>query len=992
MTASFVPFVDLAAVGRAGPDVTITLPAPPRSPGDPLVRSGVARHEGASITLLPLAAAVDFELLAPVAGTVRRTALGTELPGVTTLLEVSPLPFGIRRVLRRLPAYPTFYLGAAGGAPVPVDDEAVRAGDVLTTTAQAWVGVVLADRVTLSPAAWVSRIGEAMAGEDLAGDVNAWQALAALADPGAGRRLRVLDHAGRPAPAYRLSVAGAPTTTDADGGVPLPPGEVAVRWTDATRPVHARYEVSNDRGSSTPPGGTILVPAGQDHPHLQLLDADAWFGARPPGLDDALGHVHPDSRLQPLVDGVDTFRALLEDLRAADAPGCGAHFAGWSFNDFPFDLADEDGSMFEALVRGLRAGTAQDAAGARFLMDRYLVFRDDAPPDDLRRAVIVLLLAGAELVTVLSLGDAVDTSLVGYAALGAVTTLGVLAAHLASGDLLLGPLAEKVDGSLGFHEVMQEIRSGAALRSRHPARWLDNPLRQDSPLPLVDHLDFLDGVGSWHQKFQVVRREPDGLGNRVVGYLGGVDVNQNRLDTPGHHGSAWKAPSDVSNTPSPRAFHDVHARVTGPAAADVARTFETRWEFDSGRQAPGTPVNDLVFSAPAATDATEVPTQPARHLVQVARSGYAPTASGTELPWSPQGEEIIPRALVQAILAAREYIYIEDQYFTPTDPYVDALLEASTRTPPLRLVIVMPTASDQLFGDIRRRAMFERLRDEEGTDRGWGDRLVVGAPVRRPVLADGGRVASRGRLLLASALSATGDEVVLAPRSRVAPAVPFWLWVEGERMLAVEQREDLLVDDMPARRFLVRRPTGADPLWGSTPRAHEKLAPVTLAQEHGIYVHTKVTIVDDVFVAVGSCNTNRRGLYHDGEITAFAVPEQLKAAPENPALALRTALWAEHLGLPPAMGAALLADPVAAADLFRRPTVLGNRLSTFAALGITAELGFPGESAWWVKALAALGIVVADELVPYAWNTFIEPTSATDPAPVPGPLPVLGGP
>jgi hypothetical protein len=281
--------------------------------------------------------------------------------------------------------------------------------------------------------------------------------------------------------------------------------------------------------------------------------------------------------------------------------------------------------------------------------------------------------------------------------------------------------------------------------------------------------------------------------------------------------------------------------------------------------------------------------------------------------------------------------------------------------------------------------MFERLRDDPVTGRGWGDRLVVGAPVRRPVLADGGRIASRGRLFLASPLSATGDEVVLAPRSRVAPAVPFWLWVEGERMLAVEQRENLLVDDVPSRRYLVRRPTGPEPLWGSTPRAHEKLAPVTLAQEHGIYVHTKVTIVDDVFVAIGSCNTNRRGLYHDGEITAFAVPEQLKAAPENPALALRTALWAEHLGLPPAMGPALLADPVAAADLFRRPTVIGNRLSSFAALGITPELGFPGESAWWVKALAGLGIVVADELVPYAWNTLIEPTSATDPDPVAGP-------
>ena len=72
----------------------------------------------------------------------------------------------------------------------------------------------------------------------------------------------MLDHVGRPAPAYGLTVDGTPRTTDADGTVPLPAGEVAVLWTDATGPVHARYEASDDRGSSTPPGAAIRIPAG----------------------------------------------------------------------------------------------------------------------------------------------------------------------------------------------------------------------------------------------------------------------------------------------------------------------------------------------------------------------------------------------------------------------------------------------------------------------------------------------------------------------------------------------------------------------------------------------------------------------------------------------------------------------------------------------------------------------------------------------------------
>jgi len=145
-------------------------------------------------------------------------------------------------------------------------------------------------------------------------------------------------------------------------------------------------------------------------------------------------------------------------------------------------------------------------------------------------------------------------------------------------------------------------------------------------------------------------------------------------------------------------------------------------------------------------------------------------------------------------------------------------------------------------------------------------------------------------------------------------------------------------------------------------------------------------MVDDVFVGIGSCNTNRRGYFHDGEITAFAVPERLKGARDNPALALRTALWAEHLGMPPTMGRALLADPVAAFELFRRPVVAGNRLSGFDALGVRPELGFPSEKGMWLKLLTAWGLGVNEALLlPYLWNGFVDPTTATDPDPEPGP-------
>ena len=126
-------------------------------------------------------------------------------------------------------------------------------------------------------------------------------------------------------------------------------------------------------------------------------------------------------------------RPMLQDLRAATGAGCGAHFAGWSFNDFPLDLADEEASMFSRLVADMRGGD-----GARFLMDRYLVFRADAPTDTIQRIVVILLTLGVDVLLVLSVLDALDIDDRGYLALGMIGMLGGLAAstdrHRAAAD------------------------------------------------------------------------------------------------------------------------------------------------------------------------------------------------------------------------------------------------------------------------------------------------------------------------------------------------------------------------------------------------------------------------------------------------------------------------------------------------------------------------------------------------------------------------------
>jgi phosphatidylserine/phosphatidylglycerophosphate/cardiolipin synthase-like enzyme len=1015
--ATFAPFVTASAVRRAGPDLVLTLPDPTRAPGEPLVRPGVARLAGAPLVLVPLApsgAATSLEVRSPVTGFSRRVELGTipppGLPGVLTALEIAPLPFAAAAVLRRLPGLPTFYVAIPGLGATPADDDVVSAGEPLGTPAAVWVGALFADRVAVSAATVIDLVAEAMAGTDTAADITAWQTLASLAEP--GRSLRVLDHAGRPGASYRVRVTSpggtSVLTADPDGSVALPPGELSLRWIEdgagaaPGRPVHALYERSladpADEDSSSQPGEPIVVPASVSRGHVQVIDADRWFAERPPGLDPGLGLVHPGSRLQPLVDGLATFTLMLDDLRHATGPGCGAHFAGWAFNDFPLDLRDVDATMFTDLVRALRQGTGpgRDAIGARFLMDKYIAFREDAPAgEQIELAAVLLLIAGGDALVVAGLLDSLLDLLPRdprwVAALLVLATVAVYLTGALGAGALLTAIEEKIDGSGELAAALNAIRPNVALRARHPATFRDNPLSVPNPLP-IDVTEYLTGTGSYHQKFQVIRREVEPSGHAVIGYVGGVDINQNRLDSPGHHGSAWR-PADavaLSPAPKPRAFHDVHARVTGPAAADVALTFERRWAFDRSRQpvpAPGEPpLLDVAFPAPAPTSA-DVPPQSARHLVQICRSGYRPLpGGGTPLPWSPLGEATIAEAVVNAIRGAREYIYIEDQYFTPHNEYIGALLDAAVREPSLRLVVVMPSASDQVFGDTRHKEMFELLRAGRPGEEGYGERLILAAPVRRPLLGDAGRTAGLGRLVLQDNLTATGDQILLGPRSRLPGSVPFWLWVDGERMLAIEKRDDLLSETLvPSRRFLVLRAGGAATRWGAQPRTHDAGAAVTMAQISGIYVHTKVIVVDDIFVGIGSCNTNRRGFFHDGEIQAFAVPEQLKASPENPALALRTALWAEHLGLPPAMGPCLLADPVAAFELFRRSTYVGNRMSTFDALGARTDLAFLGEKAMWAESIATLLGSLSADLLPYVWNIVIEPTTGSDPDPVLGP-------
>ena len=994
MMASFTPPFDPTTVTRL-PDVTVNLPDPPRSATDPLIRPGIARYAGATLVLLHVrSGGTSFSLSSPVTSAVRNVNLDAPLDGgISQLLEISPLPFGIAQALRALkPGLPTFYLGYSRPADTPPDDELVNpAAPLAAVTGDAYVGVLFQDRVTLAPWAWIELLRAAVQDTGNAAGASAWTSLASLY---AGTRsLRVLDHAGHPAGAgrtFQIRIRRTDTTfegpwtrvTGPDGDLeqavvasPLPRAggnqaslfgaageQTELKWAgdaptgDVTLPVHSLYESS----LSTPPDDAVLLPTGIQRGHLQILELARWFAPRAPGTSSQLARYRTDSRVQPLIDGTETFKRLVDDLQASASAGNGAHFAGWAFKDFPL-IPSQDNTKLTALTQSIVDG----GGGVRFLVYKFINFKASPDTDAKEAAAVALFGLSSALILFSGLG-AVGTDAVGFLVVFGGYVLGeALIPELLSVSSLI---EDKVEQSKDIFPLLNGIQNNIAVWAQHPVRLVDNPVAT-MPLPL--NLDnFLDQFGAWHQKIQLVKRTADADGNEYAAYLGGIDINDNRLDTPGHQ------------TKSP--FHDVHVRITGPGAADVFTTWNERYAYH--RTSVGGSL-DPAFPPPVASS---LPAQPARHITQVGRTYFRPnpTDGTTPFPFAPNGETTTNDTLIRAIKAAREYIYIEDQYFTPNDSqppgsadtYFDALLNAASTC--RRLLILVPSETDQPFGDLRRRHLFNRL------EAAWGDRVLIGAPLRRPILPNPGRTSSEGRCILMSDITPASGMVVIGPPARVPQTAPFWLWIDGELMLSSGLPRSTTVDGTPAMEVDVQRgPTGANPRWGAKARNHKQGAAVTLAQLKGIYVHAKIMIVDDIFVSIGSTNMNRRGLFHDGEINAFAVPEQLRAALDNPARALRTALWAEHLGLPPAMGEALLHDPIAAFDLFRRSRYEGNRFTPFNALDLKPYLAIPTGDGLVIQLLSASAIGWAATLVPLIWNDVSDPTSFADPDPTPGPTP-----
>jgi phosphatidylserine/phosphatidylglycerophosphate/cardiolipin synthase-like enzyme len=173
---------------------------------------------------------------------------------------------------------------------------------------------------------------------------------------------------------------------------------------------------------------------------------------------------------------------------------------------------------------------------------------------------------------------------------------------------------------------------------------------------------------SHHQKFAVV----DGQ----IGFVGGLDFNADDWDDRRHlaHHPERHDSGEKQHDP----YHDVQGYVAGPAAVELADYFKTRWQAATGEELklPAPPREPPAFVKPA---------------VSIVCPTVALSRNVPKIAADADDRAEIRQLYLDAIAAAEELIYIENQYFS-SQIACDALVERmqATSRPPLDIVMILP--------------------------------------------------------------------------------------------------------------------------------------------------------------------------------------------------------------------------------------------------------------------------------------------------------------
>jgi phospholipase D1/2 len=190
---------------------------------------------------------------------------------------------------------------------------------------------------------------------------------------------------------------------------------------------------------------------------------------------------------------------------------------------------------------------------------------------------------------------------------------------------------------------------------------------------------FSSGCYTHHQKSIIADAAGPTHRRRLVAFVGGLDLTGGRYDTPNHelystllteHENDFRNSNakSVPPTQGPREpWHDIHSRVEGPIAHDVFLNFQERWSKQGKRYGN---LNDIE-AAVIDIDCPPPIQDPSKQWnVQLFRSITSDSADFhqhmSDHLNSKKGRMVdssIAQAYVQMIRNAENFIYIENQYF-----------------------------------------------------------------------------------------------------------------------------------------------------------------------------------------------------------------------------------------------------------------------------------------------------------------------------------------
>ncbi|KAL3587043.1 hypothetical protein D5086_013910 [Populus alba] len=394
-----------------------------------------------------------------------------------------------------------------------------------------------------------------------------------------------------------------------------------------------------------------------------------------------------------------------------------------------------------------------------------------------------------------------------------------------------------------------------------------------------------------HQKTVVVDSEMlDNVSGKrgIVSFIGGIDLCDGRYDTQDHplfktldsvHHDDFHQPnftgSSIKKGGPREPWHDIHCKLEGPVAWDVLYNFEQRWTKQVGdkllisqKQLEATTVRPLPVLQPNDPETWNV--QLFRSIDDGAVDGFPQepdkaAASGLVSGKNSVIDRSIQDAYINAIRRAKNFIYIENQYFLgssfgwkSTDINVPDIAALHLIPKELSLKIVSKIEAGERFTVYIVIPMWPEGIPESGSVQAildWQRRTMdmMYSDITEALVKKGLNTDPREYL----SFFCLGNRETTKNGEYEPPEVP-----EPDTDYSRAQK---------ARRFM-------------------------------IYVHAKTMIVDDEYIIIGSANINQRSMdgSRDSEI-AMGGYQPHHLATSQPArgqiYGFRMALWYEHLGM-----------------------------------------------------------------------------------------------